>query len=106
MFGFKHVERNNSFNSTKVRLRHDALVLYINWCNRFNSTKVRLRHVPDGYILFGNLFQFHKGSIKTSHEGLTIDDNKLFQFHKGSIKTALPNVPDVTSIVSIPRRFD
>ena len=34
-----------------------------------------------------NIFQFHKGSIKTHHVIREVTALHLFQFHKGSIKT-------------------
>ena len=34
--------------------------------NNFNSIKVRLRLVGTDFVTSNNLFQFHKGSIKTS----------------------------------------
>ena len=33
------------------------------------------------------LFQFHKGTIKTSNGETVVNGNVLFQFHKGTIKT-------------------
>ena len=33
------------------------------------------------------MFQFHKGTIKTTREDLNPDIDIRFQFHKGTIKT-------------------
>ena len=33
------------------------------------------------------LFQFHKGTIKTSNCSLKLEESIIFQFHKGTIKT-------------------
>ena len=55
--------------------------------NRFNSIKVRLEH----FLLFifkrMPLFQFHKGTIRTTFAGASVTDIMLFQFHKGTIRT-------------------
>ena len=74
----------------------------------FNSIKVRLRQKRIGRVLAQLMFQFHKGSIKTSSANHILshcccfnsikvrlrpegDRSKtvftMFQFHKGSIKT-------------------
>ena len=36
------------------------------------------------------IFQFHKGTIKTSHRIPCPPLSSVFQFHKGTIKTLLP----------------
>ena len=33
------------------------------------------------------VFQFHKGTIKTSNGGISCTNANRFQFHKGTIKT-------------------
>ena len=53
----------------------------------FNSIKVRLRPVEEIYVVGGNQFQFHKGSIKTGLLEDCLSQVIKFQFHKGSIKT-------------------
>ena len=82
----------------------------------FNSIKVRLKlitavNVPIVFVLFqfhkgtiktswpagqharNLLFQFHKGTIKTVEENLYLYLIHSFQFHKGTIKTGLPSEP-------------
>ena len=54
----------------------------------FNSIKVQLRHAYETvFFYFPALFQFHKGTIKTTAGGGLINANFIFQFHKGTIKT-------------------
>ena len=53
----------------------------------FNSIKVRLRLSAAISAAGGLLFQFHKGSIKTSMNFSSYLIIRSFQFHKGSIKT-------------------
>ena len=47
-------------------------------------------------------FQFHKGTIKTSTDGVSTDGVSTFQFHKGTIKTQAPPVWDGWLLISIP----
>ena len=54
----------------------------------FNSIKVRLKlrqKTPKRQYV--QLFQFHKGTIKTLYELCNQLTTALFQFHKGTIKT-------------------
>ena len=37
--------------------------------------------------MIGNLFQFHKGTIRTNSSVSTLRWSFLFQFHKGTIRT-------------------
>ena len=53
------------FNSIKVRLRRDGLGGVVTIDFGFNSIKVRLRRHRLGNEPVDNLFQFHKGAIKT-----------------------------------------
>ena len=54
----------------------------------FNSIKVLLIHDYEKvFFFFPALFQFHKGTIKTTAGGGLINANFIFQFHKGTIKT-------------------
>ena len=90
----------------------------------FNSIKVRLKlgAVKDG--ISSLLFQFHKGTIKTSPPCITISTSSnfnsikvrlklqgraallnaqnLFQFHKGTIKTVVSDVDFAFALISIP----
>ena len=54
----------------------------------FNSIKVRLKlNRVHGSIGGDYLFQFHKGTIKTSFTLYSNTYGAKFQFHKGTIKT-------------------
>ena len=104
------------FNSIKVRLEQHSVrqthgkILY------FNSIKVRLEHCLPKSYKSNNLFQFHKGTIRTfpfwrifSHQwnfnSIKVrlerrvradgEGRKPFQFHKGTIRT-LDESPDST----------
>ena len=48
------------------------------------------------------LFQFHKGSIKTSTALASSGLSSVFQFHKGSIKTMAQQNTYNQSAISIP----
>ena len=56
----------------------------------FNSIKVRLKLplTAEEYVA-SNLFQFHKGTIKTTKGQFEKGRAKTFQFHKGTIKTTI-----------------
>ena len=41
--------------------------------------------------MIGNLFQFHKGTIRTNSSVSTLRWSFLFQFHKGTIRTFEPS---------------
>ena len=54
----------------------------------FNSIKVRLEHHLGGRVSAeSDLFQFHKGTIRTNTMANFPDTVQLFQFHKGTIRT-------------------
>ena len=54
----------------------------------FNSIKVRLERAIARIILLTSIFQFHKGTIRTSVcKGNTLFSE--FQFHKGTIRTLI-----------------
>ena len=53
----------------------------------FNSIKVRLKPWYYRKLFALLLFQFHKGTIKTTFPNLLILKIPVFQFHKGTIKT-------------------
>ena len=55
----------------------------------FNSIKVQLEHSVDDSKVHVNLFQFHKGTIRTFSFISFQDSLLLFQFHKGTIRTEL-----------------
>ena len=48
------------------------------------------------------LFQFHKGTIKTSLVYCFASDGLSFQFHKGTIKTFDAVLPRASEQISIP----
>ena len=75
------------FNSIKVRLRPWSVVSGATTDTRFNSIKVRLRQRSCERDDSKDVFQFHKGSIKTVGIEVHRSLPQLFQFHKGSIKT-------------------
>ena len=53
----------------------------------FNSIKVRLEHYFNGVLPTPQLFQFHKGAIRTSIRLALQTLIPSFQFHKGAIRT-------------------
>ena len=54
----------------------------------FNSIKVRLKLLVIAIkVAIYALFQFHKGTIKTSRDFVVPVRGREFQFHKGTIKT-------------------
>ena len=53
----------------------------------FNSIKVQLKQDIFAYAPYCRVFQFHKGTIKTSDAFYSQTAYKGFQFHKGTIKT-------------------
>ena len=96
------------FNSIKVRLKR-SMLQYVFIVLHFNSIKVRLKLNYNFPVFRKHIFQFHKGTIKTSkYNKLTtayVYFNSIkvrlkpgsgkpqsasitrFQFHKGTIKT-------------------
>ena len=63
----------------------------------FNSIKVRLEPNCFKYISHCNLFQFHKGTIRTNHLAQGYQGLAAFQFHKGTIRTATTQVLDTVT---------
>ena len=55
-----------NFNSTKVRLKLSFNTIARAFKANFNSTKVRLKPSEPVAISTDNVFQFHKGPIKTA----------------------------------------
>ena len=53
----------------------------------FNSIKVRLKQLGAAISNAGQVFQFHKGTIKTNLRAIYEQSTSRFQFHKGTIKT-------------------
>ena len=70
--------------------------------DNFNSIKVRLKQRFETFWIFDWLFQFHKGTIKTSDPYLIMYKLLLFQFHKGTIKTGYKLRPFLPKHISIP----
>ena len=66
----------------------------------FNSIKVQLEHLRVDTVF--ELFQFHKGSIRTVLILAVMIGLRLFQFHKGSIRTMKKKRKLFLSVVSIP----
>ena len=56
-------------------------------CCYFNSIKVQLELIYFLGLIGSALFQFHKGTIRTSESLLTCSAKSGFQFHKGTIRT-------------------
>ena len=104
----------SSFNSIKVRLEHRCVACPCRCRPCFNSIKVRLERVAEyGASNLDDMFQFHKGTIRTLKfsatalmilcfnsikvrlelEDLTKENLRfLFQFHKGTIRTPVSPV--------------
>ena len=57
--------------------------------HNFNSIKVRLKLQLIKSERRTQIFQFHKGTIKTNNDKTWCKDAHPFQFHKGTIKTCL-----------------
>ena len=53
----------------------------------FNSIKVQLKLPEASPLILAPIFQFHKGTIKTSILLFLSRQSIIFQFHKGTIKT-------------------
>ena len=68
------------------------ILLFLNLILYFNSIKVQLeRQTISNYIEQGLIFQFHKGTIRTSRVAQHKYTSKEFQFHKGTIRTKWRN---------------
>ena len=78
---------DQNFNSIKVRLKHFTDEKVHSCFHHFNSIKVRLKHSSNILTTLMNLFQFHKGTIKTLYRSFCTFALVEFQFHKGTIKT-------------------
>ena len=60
----------------------------ISFVSDFNSIKVRLEQGGGrSPHRTNNLFQFHKGAIRTSYKMQRWLNGRIFQFHKGAIRT-------------------
>ena len=100
----------NDFNSIMVQLRLAVTKNKTFVHPNFNSIKVQLRQERHNIHATSGIFQFHKGTIKTTYRKiyrmrftyfnsikvqLRRDDEyyqqsfTIFQFHKGTIKTPL-----------------
>ena len=68
------------------------MMLAVLWLKRmlyFNSIKVQLKPIISLLgITAPTVFQFHKGTIKTTCRKCEEGRQTLFQFHKGTIKTS------------------
>ena len=64
----------------------------------FNSIKVRLKPSCLAETLMFDLFQFHKGTIKTTATERRKFPTRRFQFHKGTIKTYCKMKKKVTEL--------
>ena len=114
---------NYSFNSIKVRLER-LCILQHSRLPRFNSIKVRLERCGCAMPPAVPVFQFHKGTIRTSLPPIQTNAysrfnsikvrleqsngyrhkpgyNK-FQFHKGTIRTTYNHHTNINLQVSIP----
>ena len=69
----------------------------------FNSIKVRLERYEDaGINPYFALFQFHKGTIRTTYDDDHLPLFSLFQFHKGTIRTKIWTINLYGIAISIP----
>ena len=53
------------FNSIKVQLEQENVNKSIEGVNYFNSIKVQLEHLSHRHMFTAQVFQFHKGTIRT-----------------------------------------
>ena len=111
------------FNSIKVQLELFCFVYSDYYFVYFNSIKVQLEHRVEAIEKLGTIFQFHKGTIRTTIEisiywGLfhfnsikvqlepkpaeTPNHLLQFQFHKGTIRTKFNLIACVCNVISIP----
>ena len=91
------------FKSIKVRLKLPNRKGNERRVRHFNSIKVRLKlSVFPFQLHISNIFQFHKGTIKTPNEVKLLWQCQEFQFHKGTIKTKIPVQPHCRNQISIP----
>ena len=87
------------FNSIKVRLELCTVKILLPLLLYFNSIKVRLERVAGGCSVVGiQLFQFHKGTIRTDSATDTRTGENLFQFHKGTIRTPTVCAPSAVML--------
>ena len=82
------ISRRYNFNSIKVRLEQSAGLRCKTICRYFNSIKVRLEHFRRRVEIALDLFQFHKGAIRTAWVKILTHRFPRFQFHKGAIRTS------------------
>ena len=60
-------DNNRHFNSIKVQLEQSLFFLFVVVVRYFNSIKVQLElDLPDNIVTTILLFQFHKGTIRTT----------------------------------------
>ena len=84
------IAARRGFNSIKVRLELMISVSPLLTLRGFNSIKVRLERERNKEKEINDyLFQFHKGTIRTSGSGAEADGYMRFQFHKGTIRTSI-----------------
>ena len=69
----------------------------------FNSIKVRLELLAVVITSEIEIFQFHKGTIRTASAGGSGSGTLPFQFHKGTIRTRVHEMGNTTDeSISIP----
>ncbi len=68
----------------------------------FNSIKVQLKPGSAPSVGYADVFQFHKGTIKTKFELERDKEFHRFQFHKGTIKTRIASFLQRVCTISIP----
>ena len=68
----------------------------------FNSIKVRLEQMKRAEALRAEIFQFHKGTIRTAEPSTTALTVASFQFHKGTIRTSPCKITARRALISIP----
>ena len=92
---------NSYFNSIKVRLEHaNANASYLKQLFQFHKGAIRTREIQrkQAYCRF----QFHKGAIRTIEFNTNLSGIFLFQFHKGAIRTCNQKMVRYDIIISIP----
>ena len=84
---------NINFNSIKVRLKHLIFCCTLFNIKYFNSIKVRLKLVIAIKVAIYALGYFNSIKVRLKHSFVLASKNPIiFQFHKGTIKTSAPQI--------------
>ena len=114
----------SNFNSIKVQLEHTNFLQGGQPDINFNSIKVQLELLRVAFVALINLFQFHKGTIRTDDANVPAvrvpnfnsikvqleqenahsnqHEQRKFQFHKGTIRTSEMERTQRSVYISIP----